>query len=141
MATKTMLKAINECLRIYFWSCAAAMRDAGLSSRFCSFKTLYRALIRSRAASTLLRSSTSGGPSPIIRITNCSGACAKASANSSRVRIFFAVYFIYNLSAIGGEISVDRIRQNIAQHNDIRMLQINLIQNEEFEEMPEAKVG
>src|SRR5207248_2387546 len=45
--------------------------------------------MRSRAASTLLRSSTSGGPSPIIRITSRSGDWAKASDSSFSVRIFF----------------------------------------------------
>ena len=53
---------------------------------------------------------------------------------------FFAVYFIHNPASVRREITVDRVRQNIAQHNDIRMIQINLLQNEVFEEMPEAQV-
>src|SRR5207248_1797650 len=46
------------------------------------------ALRQNSADSTLLRSRTKGGPSPIIRITKCSGVSAKALATSSSVRTF-----------------------------------------------------
>jgi hypothetical protein len=53
----------------------------------------------------------------------------------------FPVDRINNSAAIRREISVDRVRQNIRQHNHIRMLAIDLIDHVEIEEMAETQIS
>src|SRR5207248_1797653 len=49
-----------------------------------------------------------------------------------------AIDFVDNAAAVWREICVNRVWQDVRQHNDVRMLQVKLLDNKVFEKMTEA---
>src|SRR5207248_8829013 len=54
---------------------------------------------------------------------------------------FLAIDFIDNPATVRREISVDRVWQNVGQHNDVGVLQVKLLHNEVFEEMTKTQIS
>ena len=50
---------------------------------------------------------------------------------------FFAVDLVNDAGAVGSQIGVRRIRQNVRQNDDFGMLEVNLFDDEVIEEMPD----
>jgi len=54
---------------------------------------------------------------------------------------FFAIDLVNDSSAIGAQVGINGIRQNIGQNDDIRMLQIDLVEYKVIKEMAKAQIG